>query len=61
MLDEMKGGKGGGAESEARYKAALDGRSLGTHSSGTTAGARAIRQQQPEAGAGAAAGGGKKG
>jgi hypothetical protein len=38
LLDEIKEGKGA-----ARYAAALDGRSLGTHSTGTTTGAVAIR------------------
>ena len=40
MLDEIRGG---GGAAEARYKAALDGQSLGTHSSGTSSGAVAIK------------------
>lgn len=40
LLDEIRQGKGG-----ERYTAALDGRSLGTHSVGTTAGAVAIRKE----------------
>jgi hypothetical protein len=39
LLDETRAGKGG-----ARYKAALDGQSLGTHHSGSTAGAVAIKK-----------------
>lgn len=39
LLDEVKAGKG--AE---RYKAALDGQSLGTHSTGTTVGVEAIKK-----------------
>lgn len=50
MLDEIKGRSG---DSEARYRAALDGRSLGTHSVGTSAGAVAI---QPGVAPAAAAG-----
>ncbi|KAI3429390.1 hypothetical protein D9Q98_005485 [Chlorella vulgaris] len=56
MLTEIKGG---GSDSEARYKAALDGQSLGTHSRGSSVGARAIHQQQPAAAAGGAAASGK--
>ena len=48
MLDEIRGG---GGAAEARYKAALDGQSLGTHSSGSTSGAVSIK--------GAAAAGGQ--
>jgi len=40
--DESEGG-GGGGDSEARYRAALRGESLGTHSRGTTVGAAAIK------------------
>ncbi len=40
LFDEIKDGKG--AE---RYQAALDGQSLGCHSSGTTVGAKAITKQ----------------
>ena len=46
MLDEIKGGT---ADSEARYRAALDGQSLGTHSSGTSADAVAIRSSSAAA------------
>ena len=41
MLDEIKSGS---ASSEARYRAALDGQSLGTHSSGSSAHAVAIQR-----------------
>lgn len=40
MLDEIKGRS---ADGEARYRAALDGQSLGTHSSGSSADAVSIR------------------
>ncbi len=40
---EGGGGGGGGGDSEARYRAALRGESLGTHSRGTTVGAAAIK------------------
>ena len=43
MLDEIKAGS---SSSEERYRAALDGQSLGTHSSGTTVGAVAIKPRQ---------------
>lgn len=39
LLDETRNGEGSG-----RYAAALDGKSLGTHSSGTSANAVAIKQ-----------------
>jgi hypothetical protein len=60
MLDEIKDRS---AHGDARYRAALDGQSLGTHSGGTSAGARAIQQQpqqQRDAAGTAAAAGGKK-
>ncbi|KAI7845131.1 hypothetical protein COHA_001336 [Chlorella ohadii] len=41
MLDEIKDRS---AQSEARYRAALDGQSLGTHSHGSSAGAVAIKR-----------------
>ena len=51
MLDEIKDRS---AHSEARYRAALDGQSLGTHSVGSSAGAVAIKRGE-EGGAAAAA------
>lgn len=48
MLDEIKSG---GSSSEARYRAALDGQSLGTHSSGSSAHAVAIKPAAEGAGA----------
>lgn len=41
LLGEIERKEGG----DERYAAALDGRSLGTHSLGTTTGARSIREQ----------------
>lgn len=52
MLDEIKDHS---ASSEQRYKAALDGQSLGTHSVGSSAGAVAI--QRPDQGGAATAAG----
>lgn len=52
MLDEIKGRS---SDSEERYRAALDGRSLGTHSVGTSVDAVAIK-----AGTAAAAEAGKE-
>lgn len=52
MLDEIKGRS---SDSEERYRAALDGRSLGTHSVGTSVDAVAIK-----AGTAAAAAAGKE-
>lgn len=54
LLEEARARHGGNDEgagvppsdSEARYRAALRGESLGTHSRGTTAGAAAISRQQ---------------
>jgi len=57
MLDEIKGG---GADSEARYRAALDGQSLGTHSSGSSAGAVAIRPSTAQQAAAAAVAAGRQ-
>jgi hypothetical protein len=55
LLDEVRDRKAGGgaaAAGDARYAAALDGRSLGTHTLGTTVGARSIA---PSGGGGKAA------
>lgn len=43
LLDEIREG---GVANEKRYRAALDGVSLGTHSTGSTAGAVAIRRAE---------------
>lgn len=45
LLGEIERKEGG----DERYAAALDGRSLGTHSHGTTTGARTIRELQNSA------------
>ena len=52
LLNESKSSNSGSGSGEARYRAALDGQSLGTHSSGSTVGAVAIKAA-PAAGASA--------
>ena len=44
LLNESKSSNSSSGSGEARYRAALDGQSLGTHSSGSTVGAVAIKE-----------------